>query len=48
MNWLLATYPEEEIKSDILLLAEINQSYRASLKMLGERLGAQNGWDFEI
>ena len=48
MNHLLKHYSEAEAKPYIELLGEINEQYCASLDALGERLGAQNGWDFEV
>ncbi len=48
MNWLLANCPKAEAKPCIELLGEINEQYCASLDALGERLGAQGGWDFEV
>jgi len=48
MNYLLKHYSEAEAKPYIELLGEINEQYCASLDALGERLEAQNGYDFEI
>lgn len=48
MEYLMDTYSEEEAKPYVFMLIELSQGYRASLKALGERLEAQNGWDFEI
>lgn len=48
INWLLDNLSEQEAKPYIEMLVEINDGYRTSLDALGERLEAQQGYDFEI
>jgi hypothetical protein len=47
INYLLATYPEEEAKPFVYLLLEINKGYRAQLRALSKQLKEQRGYDFE-
>jgi len=48
INALIAHFPEEEVKGDVLLLLELCADYRAQVSALAQRLTAQRGWDLEI
>ncbi|MEL6674711.1 MAG: hypothetical protein AAFR61_21055 [Bacteroidota bacterium] len=48
INSLLAQFPEEEVKEDILLLLELCADYREQVSALAQQLTAQRGWDFEV
>ena len=48
MNALLAHFPEEDVKEDVLLLLELCSGYRAQISTLSQQLTAQRGWDFEV
>jgi len=48
INYLLDTYPEEEVKDFVYLLLDINKGYRTEMRSLAQRLSAQGGYDFEI
>jgi hypothetical protein len=48
INALLAHFPEQEIKEDVLLLLELCEDYRAQVSALAQQLTAQRGWDLEV